>query len=132
MLVAAAVALATSYVGWLRDGAYGRGAALSGRAFLGLVDLQVLLGLILYGLSPIVRMGLDDLGAAMAVKELRFFSVEHITGMVIAIALLHMGAARTRTAPTDAAKLRVAVIWQTLAVIAIAVSIPWWRPLLRA
>lgn len=132
MLVAAAAALATSYVGWLRDGAYGRGAALSGRAFLGLVDLQVLVGLILYGLSPIVRMGLGDLGAAMAVKELRFFSVEHITGMMIAFIFIHVGSRRVRRSLDDRQKLRHAVIWQTLTALAILVSIPWWRPFLRA
>jgi hypothetical protein len=51
--------------------------------------------------------------------------------MLIAIALLHVGLARVRKASTDAAKLRHAALWQTLTVIAIAVSIPWWRPLLR-
>lgn len=131
MLVAAAAALVASYDGWLRRRPYGRGAALSGRAFAGLLDLQVLLGLILYGLSPIVRIGLGDLGAAMAVKELRFFSVEHITGMMIAIALMHVGSARVRRAAGDARKLRQQAIWQTLAALALLASIPWWRPLLR-
>jgi hypothetical protein len=131
VLVAAAIALGISYSGWLRGRNYGYGAQLSGRAFARLLDLQVLLGLILYALSPLVRMGLGDLGAAMAVKELRFFSVEHITGMLIAITLAQVGAARVRRASTDAAKLERAVIWQTLVVLAILASIPWWRPLLR-
>jgi hypothetical protein len=78
-----------------------------------------------------VRIGLGDLGAAMAVKELRFFSVEHITGMIIAITLAQIGVGRVRHAPTDAAKLRRAAFWQTLAVLAILASIPWWRPLAR-
>jgi hypothetical protein len=76
-------------------------------------------------------MGLADLGAAMAVKELRFFSVEHITGMIIAMTFAHVGAARVRKAPTDSAKLRQAALWHTLAALAILGSIPWWRPLLR-
>jgi hypothetical protein len=132
VLVACAAALFLTWRGWLGRYPYSRGAQLTARAFAGLLDLQVLLGLILYALSPLVRMGLADLGAAMAVKELRFFSVEHITGMVIAIALVHAGSVRVRRAETDAAKLRRAAIWQTLAALAILASIPWWRPLLRA
>jgi hypothetical protein len=67
----------------------------------------------------------------MGVKELRFFSVEHITGMLIALGFAHVGSTRIRRATTDASKLRQAAIWQTLAAISILVSIPWWRPLLR-
>jgi len=132
VLVAAAAALTASWSAWLRGRPYGRGVAATGRAFVGLFDLQVLVGLVLYGLSPIARMGLRDLGAAMAVKELRFFSVEHITGMLIALTLAHVGVARVRKASTDSAKLRQAAIWQTLAVLSILASIPWWRPLARS
>jgi len=131
VLLSGAVALVVTYRSWLGVGAYGRVESLSGRTFRGLLDLQVLLGLALYGLSPIVRTGLRDLGAAMSVKELRFFAVEHITGMLIALAFMHTGAARVRRADNDAAKLRQQALWQTLAAISIVVSVPWWRPLVR-
>jgi hypothetical protein len=131
VLGACVAALVTAWVAWLGDRPYERRVHLSSRVFARLLDLQVLLGLGLYALSPLVRMGLADLGAAMAVKELRFFSVEHVTGMIIAIALVQVGAARVRKASTDAAKLRHAAIWQTLAALVIAVSIPWWRPFAR-
>ncbi len=132
VLVAAALALFASYRGWLGGRAYGRAEAVASRGFAGLLDLQVLLGLVLYALSPIVRAGLGDLGAAMSVRELRFFAVEHITGMLIALAFLHVGATRVRRASTDGAKFRQSAMWQTLAALSILVSVPWWRPLLRA
>ena len=131
VLVAGAVALYTAYRGCLEADAWGPAERRASRAFIGLLDLQVLLGLVLYALSPIVRAGLGDLGAAMADRELRFFTVEHITGMLIALAFAHVGAARVRRASTDRAKLRESAIWQTLAVISILVSVPWWRPLVR-
>lgn len=132
VLIAAALALGAAHRGWWGGRAYGSVEAATGRAFRGLLDLQVLLGLVLYALSPIVRAGLDDLGAAMGVRELRFFAVEHITGMLIALAFAHAGAARVRRASTDGAKFRHAALWQTLAVISILISVPWWRPLLRS
>ncbi len=124
-------ALGTAYRGWLGGREYGRPEAVAGQAFRGLLDLQVATGLALYALSPTVRTGLGDLSAAMSVRELRFFSVEHITGMLIALAFAHTGAVRVRRASTDGAKLRQAAIWQTLAIISILISVPWWRPLLR-
>jgi hypothetical protein len=126
------VALCSSYWGWLRLRPYDRRAHLASRAFFDVLSLQVLLGLVLYALSPLVRLGLGDFGAAMAVKELRFFAVEHITGMLIAVTLVHVGAMRVRRAPDDRAKFRQAVLWQTLTAASILISIPWWRPLLRA
>jgi hypothetical protein len=126
------VAVCSSYYGWLGRRPYDRSAHLASRALFDVLSLQVLLGLILYALSPLVRIGLGDLGAAMSVKELRFFAVEHITGMLIAVTLVHVGAMRIRRASDDRAKFREAVIWQTLTVASILISIPWWRPLLRA
>jgi hypothetical protein len=131
VLLAGTIALITSYRAWLATHAYGTTEDRARRAFRGLLDLQVLLGLVLYALSPIVRIGWGDIGAAMGTKELRFFSVEHITGMLIALAFLYAGSARVAKATSDAAKARQAAIWQTLAAVAIAVSVPWWRPLLR-
>jgi hypothetical protein len=132
VLLGGALALWTSYRGWLGGGAWGPGERRASQAFRGLLDLQVLIGLLLYALSPIVRTALGDLGAAMSIRELRFFSVEHITGMVVALGLVHIGAARVKRASTDALKLRHAAIWQTLAALSILVSLPWWRPLLRS
>lgn len=131
MLAAAVAALGASYAGWLRGGTYEPVARVSTRAFTWIFSLQVVLGFVLYYLSPLVRTGLANLANAMPVKELRFFSIEHITGMLIAMTVAHVGAVRIRRAPTDEAKLRHAAIWHTATVAVILASIPWWRPLLR-
>jgi len=132
VLSSAAVNLAVSWRAFLWGRAYGSAQRTSSRAFMRLLDVQVLLGLGLYALSPLVRMALGDLGAAMAVKELRFFGVEHITGMVLALVLANVGAVRVRRADSDALRVRRAVFWQTATVLVIAVSVPWWRPLVRS
>ena len=131
VLLVGALALWTSYRGWVGGGAWGPVEKRACWAFRGLLDLQVLIGLVRYALSPIVRAGVGEFGAAMSVRELRFFSVEHITGMVIALGLIHVAAIRVKRASTDASKLRQAAIWQTLAALSVLVSLPWWRPFLR-
>jgi hypothetical protein len=108
----------------------------AGLLFITVLDLQFLIGLLLYVfLSPTVRTAFLNFGGAMKDPMLRFFAVEHIVGMVVAIALAHIGRARTKKAVTDDKKFRAAVIFYTLAMIVILLSIPWpgmpaGRPLL--
>ncbi len=98
-----------------------------GRAFTILMDLQVLIGILLYLVfSPITTNALRDFGAAMQVDQTRFFLVEHMPLMLIALVLLHIGAARGRRkdSPMNAA------VFYTLGLLLVAFAIPWWRPLL--
>ena len=108
----------------------------AGLLFTVMLDVQVLLGLLLYlWLSPITHQAFGDIGAAMKDASLRFWVVEHIFGMVIALALAHVG--RVRIRKTDPARRpRVAAIFFGLTLVVIVASIPWpaapyGRPLLR-
>src|SRR5262245_1950616 len=81
------------------------------RAFVGLVDLQLLLGLLLYvALSPIVRMAITDLGAAMSSPVLRFFAIEHATAMLPAVIAAHVGSVRVKKASEDRRRHRVMLV----------------------
>jgi hypothetical protein len=75
---------------------------------------------------------LGDMGAAMKVKELRFFTVEHTTFMLIAIVLAHIGSIRAKRAATDALKYRRMLVWYAASFLVLLVGIPWvLRPLFR-
>jgi len=61
------------------------------------LDLQMLIGLVLYiFLSPVTKSAFVDMAAAMREAPIRFFVVEHPVGMIVAIALAHVGRARAR------------------------------------
>jgi hypothetical protein len=97
-----------------------------GKLFVGSLDIQLLLGLILYVvLSPTVSTAFRNIGGAMRDPVLRFFLVEHAAGMIIAIVLGHIGRVRTKKATSDAAKQRAAAVFYGLAIIVILLSIPW-------
>lgn len=108
----------------------------TGRWFTILLDVQMLIGLLLYFvLSPFTKAALGDFGGAMGNSQLRFFAVEHVFGMVIGIALAHIGTAKIKKAP-EHRRGRLAMIFYGLALIAILASIPWpgmpaGRPLFR-
>ena len=122
---------------WLADQSSPRFYLVIGAWFVGSLDLQLLLGLILYiFLSPFTREAWGDMAATMRNAPLRFFAVEHITGMIIAVALAHVGRAKTKKATDAAQRHRIALIFYALALVVIVLSIPWpgtpgGRPLLR-
>ena len=100
---------------------------ITGVIYTSLVDLQVLAGLLLLGVSPLVRAFWADPLSGMRVKPLRFFAVEHVTLMILALALVHIGAVRSRRASDDASACRAALLWYLLSLLLIAAGIPWWR-----
>jgi hypothetical protein len=96
------------------------------RLFAISLDVQFLIGLILYvALSPVTQAGFANIGGTMRDPVLRFYVVEHITGMVVALALAHIGRARLRKAADAAARHRTVLIFVGLAMVALLLSIPW-------
>ena len=90
------------------------------------LDLQMLLGLMLYfGLSPNMREILNHFGESMKRADTRFYAVEHIATMLIAIVLAHVGRVLARKAPTPAAKRTRLLVTFGLATLLILVGMPW-------
>ena len=90
------------------------------------LDVQLLIGLILYAfLSPVTRSGFENMQLTMRDPILRFFVVEHLTGMLVAIALAHVGRARVRKAVDAAARHRTVLIFIGLSMVALLLTIPW-------
>jgi hypothetical protein len=99
--------------------AFGRRNARPGRWFAISLDIQLLVGLILYWLSPITSGAVSDMAAAMQNRVVRFWTVEHATSMIVALVLAHVGVARARKGKGGAAVLFL------LALLAILAGIPW-------
>src|SRR5262245_9534958 len=101
------------------------------------VDLQFLVGLVLYiFLSPITRLGLRNFAAAMQINVARFFTIEHVIGMVVGIALVHIARVKIRKTADANRKHRLAMILYGIALILITNPPPWpgmpvSRPLFR-
>lgn len=89
------------------------------------VNLQFLVGLALYlWISPIVKTALADMGAAMKEAALRFWAVEHVTLMILALGFVHMGRARVKKS-AGSARHKTALIFFGLALLFILVGTPW-------
>lgn len=131
VLILAVVALFRAYVGWIGKREYTETDRKVGVFFSVSLDIQLLLGLILYiFLSPITRTAFQDFSTAMTISDIRFFAVEHILMMILAVILVHVGTALSKRAASDVSKHRRAAIWYSLATLVVILAIPWWRPLL--
>lgn len=134
VVVGAVVAIGRALMGWLQNKPWTAADGRWNAIFVHSMTTQFVIGLILYAVvSPITTQGVfADFRAAMKDPELRFWGVEHITLMIIALALAHIGSARVRKAASDLAKHKMAVIFFGLAIVLVAVAIPWAsRPLIR-
>ncbi|GAB3934138.1 cytochrome B [Larkinella terrae] len=87
---------------------------------------QFTIGLILYFLSPKVPLfdGID-FGTIMKTAIYRFYSVEHIVGMLIAVVLITIGRSKSRRISGPVQKHRTVFMFYGLGLLAILISIPW-------
>ena len=101
-----------------------------GKWFVISLDVQVLIGLVLYFfLSPYTMAAWGNMAEAMRDSLTRFLAVEHLFGMIVATAFAHVGRARMR-------RNKPAKLFFGLALVAMLASIPWpfmpvARPLFR-
>lgn len=97
---------------------------------------QLLIGLILYFSSPMMKGIMASFGESMKNAESRFWSVEHITGMIIAIVIAQVGSIRIKKELVDSNKFNIGIKYYSIALLVILLMIPFgfWnaaRPFFR-
>ena len=127
LLILVIIALVRSIPGWSRNRLYQPIDNKLSLFALILAHTQALTGIVLYIVSPIVQAGLRDMGAAMKQAEIRFWVVEHIAGMIVAVALLTIGRVASKKKSSDRAKHKTIVVYFVLALILMLYLIPWER-----
>ncbi len=95
--------------------------------FVGLFDLQFLLGLILYWVSPVTHGAMQNMTAAMQDPHTRFFVAEHPMMMFVALSVAHGSSIWSRKARVDRTKFMRASIGFSLAMGLLLAGIPWFR-----
>lgn len=132
-LVLAIMATVMAFAGWFGKREWGERDRKIGSFTAMAMDIQFLLGLILYVvLSPFGIKGLSQgMEFVNANRDFRFFGLEHVVLMLLAVVFAHLGTILPRKASTSLAKFQRAAIPFAIMFILLVVAIPWWRPLLR-
>ena len=129
VLAAAIYALIRMYRGWLGKRSWQESDRKAGFYFSLAYDIQVLLGVILTIVSPLITVILNAPQQAMQVDELRVV-VEHIPLMVIGLIIIHLTSVISKRAESDLGKFRRAAIGYSLAFFVTMLAIPWGRALI--
>ena len=121
---------------WRRPEAWTARDATAVRVTVGLADLQLVLGLVIYKwFSPWLAALRMDFAASMKNEVVRFFGAEHPGSMLVAIVGLHATSIWMRRAADDRTRGGRVALGFGLATLLIVAAIPWpfwWfgRPLL--
>ncbi len=125
-VIAALAAIVMAFRGWLTRRPFTALDDRLGMIYTTSLHTQLLVGLLLYAVfSPLTQVAFRDMGTAMQTPALRFYSVEHISLMVVGIIVATVGRALARRAKDDVGKHRMAAILYTLSIVLIFVAIPW-------
>ncbi|MCG6185884.1 hypothetical protein [Maribellus maritimus] len=131
VLLALVLAIVLAYAGWFGKRDWKKTDNLTGLLLVIFMDVQFLVGIILYAfVSPLTKAAFADFGAAMSNPDLRFYAVEHILMMIIALAIVHIGRSKSKKAVSPSKKHRLAAIFYTIGLILILAAIPWNRALM--
>ncbi len=109
-----------SLSGWLGKKNYEQADNISATALVGLAHLQLWLGLILYfGPSPYVQQDLSTITDPMLRGWVRYFKMEHISMMILAVALIQVGRIVSKKATEPIAKHKKMAIYTLIATLLI-------------
>lgn len=126
ILLLSIIVIIKSFIGWQKKLVYKKSDNLLSVILVSFYDVQLLLGLLLYFvLSPITSAVLMDFGNAMHNPVLRFWGVEHIFVMILAIVVAHLGRSFAKKARDNKAKFRIQGVYFLLAFILVVSRIPW-------
>jgi hypothetical protein len=131
-LAAAIYAILRSVLGLMNKNVYNKNDNTAGSILVALSHTQLLIGIILLFVSPVIQAAMQDMGAAMKDKTLRLQLIEHPLTMIIGVVLIQVGRIRTRKAYADVDKYKRSLIFYGIGLLLILSRIPWGNsPLYR-
>lgn len=131
-LLAALNAIIRALIGTFGNKPYSTSDNKAGAFLIALAHTQLLIGIILWFVSPTVQAAMADFGASMKDKMLRLALLEHPLTNIIAIALIQVGRIKARKAYQDALKHKRALVFYGIGLVLILSRIPWANsPLFR-
>ncbi len=99
----------------------GRTGRIFARLTLYFAHLQLLVGIVLFLISPRVIFSSDSMRSPI----LRFFLVEHTSAMILAVILITIGHIRMKKAANEAISARTLLWFYAISLVIILILIPW-------
>ena len=128
ILISAVAVILKSLIGLFGGGKYAKLDNILAASFVGLMHLQVLIGLVLYFISPIAKEARNaGMSGMMSDPALRFWGMEHLVMMILAVVAAQVGRSLSKKAQSDHVKFRYQSIFFIVSLLLILFGIPWGR-----
>jgi hypothetical protein len=127
VLILALLAIVKAFMGMQKKSAFTNSDNKIGLMLISFMDIQLIIGLVLYVFGPLGFKNIQNMGMGEVMKNpyTRFFAMEHLVGMLIAIVVFHIGRSKSKKAIDDASKHKKAFIFYLIGLLIILASIPW-------
>lgn len=127
VLVLAILAIIKAFMGMQKKSAYTSSDNKIGLLLISMLDIQLIIGLILYFIGALGLKNIQNMGMSEVMKNSysRFFAMEHLVGMLIAIAIFHIGRSKSKKAFDDLSKHKIAFVFYLIGLLIVLASIPW-------
>jgi hypothetical protein len=125
VLISLLYALYRAYRGWFTNQVFSKTDNMVRHTSATIAHIQLVLGITLYFISPIVDYFLHHFSTAVHLREIRFFGMEHSLMMLIGIILITIGSAKAKRKSSDKEKFKTIALWYSIALFIMITSIPW-------
>lgn len=125
VLVSLLFAIFRAFSGWFSSRKFSRLDNTIRHWTATIAHIQLVFGLVLYFISPIVNYFLHNFSDAVHRREIRFFGMEHSLMMMTAVVVITIGSAKAKRKQTDIEKFKTMALWYGIGLLIILSSIPW-------
>ncbi|NGM73137.1 hypothetical protein [Sphingobacterium sp. SGL-16] len=114
-----------AFVGLVNDRAFSKTDNAFRHWTATVAHIQLIIGIILYTKSPLVKYFWKEKESSFQNLELTFYGLIHIILMLTAIVVVTIGSAKAKRQQTNKEKFKTMLVWFSIALIIIFIAIPW-------
>jgi len=90
-----------------------------------IAHIQLMIGMVLYFNSPIVKFALTGEKNTGIINEVYFFKFVHIAFMISSVVVITVGSSLAKRKELSSDKFKTMLLWFTMALVLIFLAIPW-------
>ena len=126
LIITALLLLFRSILGQTKNRPFDRSDEALSQVFFWALNVQLIVGLLLlFVFSPLFKLALQDMSAAMSDSSIRYFIVEHPIMMLLAVGAGHAGISRSKKAEQSSGKHKAILIGVGVCLLLMLMAIPW-------
>lgn len=114
-----------SYIGYRKNRKFSKADNAIRHWTATIAHVQLILGILMYIYSPIVKHFWGNVGTEIANLDVSFYGLIHSLLMLTAIVVITIGSALAKRRSTDSDKFKTILVWFTVALLIIFIAIPW-------